>query len=154
MSILRPRIGSAALARLRMRRIAIGAGAVALTLSLAVSALWWIEAHKLKAIIANWTDRPLAGRFAFSHAAVVIGGFPFHLDVSISEPVLAVLDSPDRWRAPVLRARSLIWRPKRFDYETAARFEHGSNQAEALIIDVPTLRGSAEIAEGILRHAS
>lgn len=154
MSILRRPIGSLALARLQMRRITVAVVLTALTLFLAVSALWGIEAHRVKATIADWTDRPLADRFAFSHAAVVIGGFPFQIDVTISEPGLAVLDSPDRWRAPVLRARSLIWRPNRFDYETAGRFEHGSNEAEAMILNVPTLRGSVETADGILRHAS
>jgi hypothetical protein len=136
------------------RPIALAGVLTALTLSLAVSALWLIEAHQVKATIADWTDRPLAGQFAFSHAAVEIDGFPFHLDVSISEPVLAVIDRSYHWHAPVLRMHGVIWRPNRFDYETAGRVEHASNDADGLVINVPALRGTVEVADRILRHAS
>src|SRR3954452_6724764 len=114
-----------------MRRIAVAGVLTALTLFLAVSVLWLIGAHQVKATIDDWTDRPLAGQFAFSHAAVEIDGFPFYLDVSISEPVLTAISLSYRWHAPVLRAHGVIWRPNHFDYETAGRFEHGSNDADA-----------------------
>src|SRR2546423_7904882 len=137
-----------------MRRIAIAGALIAFTFCLAVSVLWLIEARQAKAVIGGWNGRPIANRLVFTDAAAEIGGFPFGLDIRISQAVLTMVDSQTRCQAPPLRAHSAIWCRNRFEYETAGRFECRSSGGDEIAIEVPVLHGSVHIAEEALRSAT
>jgi hypothetical protein len=141
-----------------MRRIAIAATAGAVLLLLAVCAGWFLAAHQVQGEIAGWTERQRAAGIAFSHGEMALGGFPFRIELSIPDPVLASADGRRRWEGPTLHLRAPLWRSDLLDYEAAGRhryrFTGSDGLSHEIVFDLAAAAGSLALDEDRVRTAA
>ena len=141
-----------------MRRIAIAAAAAAAVFMLALSAAWFLSAHRVKTTIAEWTERQRAAGLVFTHGEIEISGFPFRVDLVIPEPALASPDGQRRWEAATVHAAASIWRPNLLDFEAAGRHRYRFTGSDGLqyeiTFDMPAAGGTAELAGDRIREGS
>jgi hypothetical protein len=140
-----------------MRRIAIAAAAGAALILAALSAAWFYAAQGVRAEIAGWTERQQEAGILFAHGDLAVGGFPFRVDLTIPDPVLASADGARRWEAAALSASAPIWRMDRLDWDLAGRHRYRFTGSDGLqheiVLDMLSADARTEFESGLIRAA-
>lgn len=141
-----------------MRRIAIAATVAAMLVLLAVCAGWFLAANQVQGEIAGWTERQRSAGIVFSHGEMALGGFPFRIELSIPDPVLASADGRRRWEGPTLHLRAPLWRSDLLDYEAAGRHRYRFTGTDGLsheiVFDLVAAAGLIALDEDRIRTAT
>lgn len=110
------------------------------------SAFWWFSSQKLQDGFAAWQAERAAEGTRVSYGAYTIGGYPFSLVLSLSEPEISRSDGL-AWSAARLRGEAELWSPLTIDLDAPGR--HGLSLPVSdgvLNLDLLTAQ-----SEGVLR---